>query len=78
MRKNIVLDTNTVLSAVLFENSIVGRAFKKATDNFQIVLSTPVWNEIQDVCTRPKFDKYLDEFGRLFFIAAMEAKCCFH
>lgn len=77
MRKNIVLDTNTVLSATLYPDSIVGRAFQKATNHYQIVLSTKVWNEYNDVITRPKFDKYLDEFDRLFFITSMKQNALF-
>lgn len=42
MRKNIVLDTNTLLSAALSDKSITHAAYKKARTNFQIVLSYKV------------------------------------
>jgi uncharacterized protein len=77
MRKNIVIDTNTVLSAMLFKDSIVGRALHKANANFQIVLSEKVWAEFQNTCSRSKFDKYLDEFDRLLFITALKQNAIF-
>jgi uncharacterized protein len=65
MRKNIVLDTNTVLSATLFPLSIVGKAYDKALDNFQPVISSKTYAELDNVFRRSKFDKYLEEADRL-------------
>ena len=75
--RNIVIDTNTVISAMLFPNSIVGKALLKATNSFQIVLSRPVWEEFYHVCTRPKFDKYMDEFDRIFFVNSLRQQAIF-
>ncbi len=77
MRKNIVLDTNTVISAMLSPNSIANQAFVKANDTYQIVLSTPIWEEFYHVCSRPKFNKYLDEFDRLLFITSLKQNALF-
>ena len=65
MRKNIVLDTNTVLSATIFPKSIVGQAYDKALANFQPVISTKTNVELEHVFRRSKFDKYLAETDRL-------------
>ena len=65
MRKNIVLDTNTILSSALFPNSITFKAFEKATNYFQIVMSNATLAELESVISRAKFDKYLPLATRL-------------
>ncbi len=77
MRKNIVLDTNTLLSAAISEESISYKAYQKARKKFQIVLSSKTWVEINEVINRPKFNKYLDEFGRTFFLASLKQNAIF-
>ena len=73
----IVLDTNTLLSAALFPNSIVNKAYKKARNNFQIVLSSKIWAEATEVFKRPKFDKYVGLEYRLIFLEALRRKALF-
>jgi uncharacterized protein len=77
MRKNVVLDTNTIISALLFPNSIPRQAFDKAIDNFQVVCSDKCFEEILDVLTRPKFNKYLSENERFYFIEGFKKKIIF-
>lgn len=77
MIKNIVLDTNTILSAALSPKSISFQAVEKAYLHFQIVLSTPIWEEFQDVFTRKKFDKYLPEQNRLIFLTSLKQNAIF-
>ena len=77
MRKNIVLDTNTTLSAALFPKSISRQAFNKAYDNFQIICSEQTWSELLEVVNRPKFDKYVSHRERLYFIEGFRKKAVF-
>jgi uncharacterized protein len=77
MRKNIVLDTNTIMSALLFPKSISRQAYDKASDYFQIVCSTDCYKELINVVLRPKFDKYFPEKERLYFIEAFNIKTIF-
>ena len=77
MRKNIVLDTNTLLSAAISDKSISFKAYQKARKNFQIVLSDKTWEEINEVIHRPKFDKYIDDFDRFVFLAALKQRATF-
>ena len=77
MRKNLVLDTNTVLSAMLFSNSVPGKAYDKALLEYQIVLSQKIWSEYNDVFMRPKFDKYIEEADRFLFLIALENDAIF-
>ena len=68
MRKNIVLDTNTILSSTLFPNSITFKAYEKAINHCQIVMSNATLAELELVITRPKFDRYLPLTTRLAFV----------
>lgn len=77
MRKNIVLDTNTLLSAAISDESVSFKAYQKARKNSQITLSNKTWDEINNVIHRPKFDKYLDDLGRTFFLAALRDRAIF-
>ena len=63
-----VLDTNLVVSAVLIKQSISRRAFDKAGQEGQILLSMAVVSELNEVLKREKFNKYLLERERLSFL----------
>jgi len=54
-----VLDTNTLISAFLFRNSIPYKAVQKATKTGEVLLSLATLEELQSVLFRAKFDKYL-------------------
>ena len=77
MKKNIVLDTNTLLSAAISDESISFKAYQKARKNFRITLSNKTWEEINSVIIRPKFDKYISDFGKTFFLAALKDRAIF-
>ena len=63
----LVLDSNVLVSAALFKNSIGRRAFNKAIMNGQVLMSEAVLAELQDVLDRPRFDRYLSlELRRTF------------
>ncbi len=66
-----VLDANVIISALLFKNSEPRRAFDKALDNGDILLSVPVLLELNEVLTRKKFRKYLLENERKDFLASL-------
>jgi uncharacterized protein len=62
-----VLDSNVLVSAALFKDSIARRAFNQAVFEGQILMSEPVLAELQDVFSRSRFDKYLSiELRRTF------------
>ena len=77
MRKNIVLDTNTLLSASISDESVSSKAYQKARKKFRITLSDRTWQEINEVIYRPKFDKYLNDFDRFAFLAALHERAIF-
>ncbi len=57
--KKIVIDTNVIISAILFENSSPGQAVKLAKNLGKIILSDTIFREIKNTLSRQKFDRYL-------------------
>ena len=65
-----VLDTNAIVSALLFNDSAPGRAFIKALDTGTILVSAALVQELQDVLNRPRFDRYVAREERDEFLMA--------
>lgn len=63
-----VFDTNSLMSALLNENSTPGRALKKARETGTLLVSVETSAEYFSVFCRPKFEKYLSLEIRLAFI----------
>ena len=63
-----VFDTSAVVSALLFEQSVPGRAFYSAVDSGKILLSRATAEELRDVLARKKFDRYVTQAGRDQFL----------
>jgi putative PIN family toxin of toxin-antitoxin system len=55
-----MVDTNIIVSAILFPNSIVAKAFKHIIDNNDLVLGQYALDELEDVFTE-KFPHKFDE-----------------
>jgi len=71
MKKNkrFVFDTNTLVSAFLLSsNTIAARAYYKAIETGELVLSDNTFNEFSDVFIRPKFDRYVPLSKRMIII----------
>ena len=74
-----VLDTNAIVSALLFDDSPPGRALIKALDAGTILVSTALARELQDVLNRYRCDRYVtkkkrDEFLMMFMREAESAE----
>lgn len=54
-----VLDTNTLISAFIFRNSVPYKAVQKALKMGEVLLSLATLEELQSVLFRSKFDKYV-------------------
>ena len=54
-----VFDTNTIISAFLFEEGIPGRELNEALDQGELILSMEVAEELAKVLRRDKFDRYV-------------------
>lgn len=67
-RPKYVLDTNIFVSALLFKNSQARRALDKARHSGLILMSRSLWQEIQEVLTRPKFERYITLIEKDLFL----------
>ncbi|UIE39422.1 putative toxin-antitoxin system toxin component, PIN family [Leptodesmis sichuanensis] len=67
----IVIDTNTLISSVLIAASVPDQAFKKARDIGILLFSDATFEELQQVITRPKFDRYISIAIRIEFLARL-------
>lgn len=70
-RPRVVIDTNVLLSRLLVPSSVPAQAVRRAVDQGQILASEATLEELADVLSRPKFDRYLtvserQQFLRLF------------
>ena len=70
-RPRYVLDTNVIVSALLFPESVPGRAFFAARTLGDILLTGDAVNEIAVVLRRPKFDRYVLPEERDRFLATL-------
>ncbi len=56
--KRIVIDTNVIVSALIFSNSTTMQAFNLAKIQGLILISSDILSELIDVLSRNKFDRY--------------------
>lgn len=61
----VVIDTNVVMSAAMFEDSIPFQVLFAAAREGRILLSLETEEELKEVILRRKFDKYVPEDERL-------------
>jgi uncharacterized protein len=66
-----VVDTNVLVSAVLFPLSVPRRAVDKALDNDVLLFSEATTDELKEVLLRPKFDRYVSREVRAIFLAQL-------
>ena len=67
----VVYDTNVVVSALLFGQSIPAQALFAVHGRGTVLLSEPTLIELSEVLSRPKFDRYLTQEERERFLAAL-------
>jgi putative PIN family toxin of toxin-antitoxin system len=70
-------DTNVLVSALIFENSRPGQALRHALQTGQILLSLPVLEEVNEVLSRPKFERYVTDEEREEFLEALVERARF-
>ncbi|MBE9198921.1 putative toxin-antitoxin system toxin component, PIN family [Nodularia sp. LEGE 06071] len=72
MKNNrIVIDTNVIVSALIFSKSTTMQAFREAKQNGLILISVEILSELIDVLSRQKFDRYLSREIREDFLASL-------
>ncbi len=65
----LVIDSNVIVSSLLFSQSIPRQAVNKALDTGKILISQEIIEELTNVLSRKKLNKYLLEEERLKFLA---------
>lgn len=70
-RQRIVVDTNALISRLLLPHSVPGLAVSRAVDSGQLLVSEATMNELADVLSRPKFDRYLSIEERQHFLVLL-------
>jgi putative PIN family toxin of toxin-antitoxin system len=63
-----VFDTNTVVSAALFRGSVPEQALFLALRTAAVLMSRELADELNDVLSRPRFDRYADRENREEFL----------
>jgi uncharacterized protein len=66
----VVVDANTVVSAVLLPRLTPRQAFDLAAAQGKLLISAATAAELDDVLGRTKFDRYIERSKRLEFLAA--------
>ncbi|MBD2774385.1 putative toxin-antitoxin system toxin component, PIN family [Iningainema tapete] len=66
-----VFDTNVLISALLFRNSKPGQALRLAVKRGDILLSKQTLEELNEVLSRPKFDRYVTSEEKEEFLEAL-------
>ena len=66
-----VFDTNTMISAFLFDEGTPGRALKLALESGEVLLSLELAEELAEVLSRKKFDRYVRRKLREEFLAGI-------
>jgi putative PIN family toxin of toxin-antitoxin system len=70
-RRRFVFDSSTLVSALLFDQSVPGKAFQVALDEGEVLISTATFAELNEVFAREKFDKYLTREDRERFLVLL-------
>lgn len=66
-----VFDTNTIVSALLFRNSVPRQAFDRALDSGTILISDALVMELSRVLGRERFDPYVSLEERNEFLVSL-------
>ena len=66
-----VFDTNVIISALLFNDSVPGRAFFRALNHGMILVSGALVGELSRVLGRDKFDRYVTREERDEFLGTL-------
>lgn len=68
-----VVDTNVLVSAAAFSSSIPRQAVTQAFERGVLLLSEATMNELKEVLSRSKFDRYISRRERALFLAQLES-----
>lgn len=67
-KPRVVVDTNTLVSAILLEDSVPAQAVAAALRMGEVLVSDSQQAELSEVLTRTKFDRYASQEKRVRFL----------
>ena len=67
-KERVVLDNNLLISGLLLPASVPGQVFHRVLKSREILISEATLNELADVLSRPKFDRYITIKDRQEFL----------
>ena len=70
-KSTIILDTNVLISAALFSQSVPADLLEGALDHYVPVFTLAIWNELAQVIMREKLNHYLTQEARHLFLAKL-------
>jgi len=76
-RRRFVIDTNVLVSALLTPAGHSRQAFDKANRSGFVLQSEETFAELEDVIYRERFDDYITDEERAYFLADLLAKTVF-
>jgi len=68
-KPRITLDTNVIISGILFKGDAIRRLLLMALNEFQLVFSQSTWDELASVLQREGFEKHMPLGARLRVLA---------
>lgn len=69
MKRKVVVDTSTLISAAIRPDSVPHRVLLAAVDQCEVCASIDTLSELDEVLARPKFNQYLDAEARQEFMS---------
>ncbi|OKH10930.1 putative toxin-antitoxin system toxin component, PIN family [[Limnothrix rosea] IAM M-220] len=73
-KPRVILDTNTLVSAVLIRGSVPDQVLKAARRKSILLFSETTFSELSAVLQRPKFDRYVPKEERLKLLVILQQK----
>lgn len=69
--KRVVVDTNVLVSQLVLPFSVPDEAVRRAVTRGRLLFSDSTMQEVGDVLSRPKFDRYISRENRLRFLSKL-------
>lgn len=73
-KPRIILDTNVIISGVLFKGAAIRSLLLSAMNDYQLVFSQSTWDELSSVLQRDTFEKHMPLGARLRVLAELACR----
>lgn len=73
-RSRIIVDTNVIISAILFKGETIRSVLLLALNEYQLVFSQATWDELASVLQREGFEKFMPLGARLRILSDLASR----